>query len=149
MCKRSGINLLHWDGRHMTRPAGLRRQVIPWRQAAKSGAAELPDVVGLSASAGKLPHQLSDGQRQRVNIARAVMGRPKVLLVNEPTAALDHERSASIIGLLRQVTSEFGVATVMVTQDTEFVPLTDVVAIMRDGRLSTPSVPAYGHHTEN
>ena len=116
---------------------------------AKAGAAELLHVVGLSASAGKLPHQLSGGQRQRVNIARALMGSPKVLLVDEPTAALDHERSASIIGLLRQVTSEFGVATVMVTHDTEFVPLTDVVAIMRDGRLSTPVVPAYGHHTEN
>ncbi|TQJ34037.1 ABC transporter ATP-binding protein [Arthrobacter sp. SLBN-122] len=107
-------------------------------KAAGTRAAELLDVVGLSASARKLPHQLSGGQRQRVNIARALMGSPKVLLVDEPTAALDHERSASIIALLRQVTTEFGVATVMVTHDTEFVPLTDVVATMRDGRLTEP-----------
>ncbi|MDQ0799676.1 ABC transporter ATP-binding protein [Arthrobacter sp. SLBN-112] len=109
-------------------------------KAARAKAAGLLDVVGLGTSAGKLPHQLSGGQRQRVNIARALMGNPKVLLVDEPTAALDHERSASIIGLLRQVTTEFGVATVMVTHDTEFVPLTDVVATMRDGRLTAPVV---------
>ncbi|TQJ38548.1 putative ABC transport system ATP-binding protein [Arthrobacter sp. SLBN-112] len=110
-------------------------------KAARTRAAELLDVVGLSASARKLPHQLSGGQRQRVNIARALMGSPTVLLVDEPTAALDHERSASIIALLRQVTTEFRVATVMVTHDTEFVPLTDAVATMRDGRLTVP-VPA-------
>ncbi|MDE8587327.1 ABC transporter ATP-binding protein [Arthrobacter sp. NQ4] len=107
-------------------------------KAARARAAGLLDVVGLSAGADKLPHQLSGGQRQRVNIARALMGSPKVLLVDEPTAALDHERSAAIVGLLRQVTTEFGVATVMVTHDTEFVPLTDAVATMRDGRLTAP-----------
>lgn len=107
-------------------------------KAALVKAGELLDVVGLSSSARNLPHQLSGGQRQRVNIARALMGSPKVLLVDEPTAALDHERSAAIIGLLRQVTTEFGVATVMVTHDTEFIPLTDMVAAMRDGRLATP-----------
>ena len=106
--------------------------------AARSKAAHLLDVVGLSASAAKLPHQLSGGQRQRVNIARALMGDPKVLLVDEPTAALDHERSASIIRLLRQVTADFGVGTVLVTHDTEFVPLTDMVATMRDGVLTAP-----------
>jgi putative ABC transport system ATP-binding protein len=107
-------------------------------KAARSKALQLLDVVGLGAGAGKLPHQLSGGQRQRVNIARALMADPKVLLVDEPTAALDHERSASIIGLLRQVTTEFGVATVMVTHDTEFLPLTDLVATIRDGVLTAP-----------
>lgn len=107
-------------------------------KAARVKAAELLAVVGLSSSTGKLPHQLSGGQRQRVNIARALMGSPKVLLVDEPTAALDHERSESVVRLLRQVTNEFSVATVMVTHDTEFVPLTDAVATMRDGRLAAP-----------
>ncbi|WP_426997576.1 ABC transporter ATP-binding protein [Pseudarthrobacter sp. N5] len=105
-------------------------------RAARKRAAELLDVVGLSASLNKRPHQLSGGQRQRVNIARALMGSPTVLLVDEPTAALDHVRSGAIVRLLRQVTDEFSVATVMVTHDTEFVPLTDSVATMRDGRIS-------------
>ena len=116
----------------------LRRKPL---KAARRKAAQLLDVVGLAASADKRPHQLSGGQRQRVNIARALMGSPSVLLVDEPTAALDHERSESIVRLLRRVTDEFRVATVMVTHDTEFVPLTDAVATMRDGRLSLP-VPA-------
>lgn len=103
-------------------------------------AADLLELVGLADCGNKRPYQLSGGQRQRVNIARALMAQPKVLLVDEPTAALDHERSASIVRLLRQVTDEFKVATIMVTHDTEFVPFTDAVATMRDGKLSA-SVP--------
>ncbi|WP_028277658.1 ABC transporter ATP-binding protein [Arthrobacter sp. I3] len=105
-------------------------------------AAALLDLVGLGHALEKRPHQLSGGQRQRVNIARALMGNPAVLLVDEPTAALDHQRSEAIIRLLRQVTDEFGVATVMVTHDTDFVPLTDAVASMRDGRLSAVAATA-------
>lgn len=107
-------------------------------KAATARAAELLDLVGLADCGNKRPHQLSGGQRQRVNIARALMAQPKVLLVDEPTAALDHERSASIVQLLREVTDEFKVATIMVTHDTEFVPLTDAVATMRDGVLAAP-----------
>ncbi|GAB3528577.1 ABC transporter ATP-binding protein [Arthrobacter monumenti] len=103
-------------------------------------ALEMLDVVGLTSSANRRPHQLSGGQRQRVNIARALMGSPSVLLVDEPTAALDHDRSDSIVRLLCQITREFHVATVMVTHDTEFVALTDTVATMRDGRLSAPEL---------
>lgn len=110
-------------------------------KAAASRANNLLELVGLADCAKKRPHQLSGGQRQRVNIARALMAQPKVLLVDEPTAALDHERSDSIVRLLRQVTDEFNVATVMVTHDTEFVPLTDAVATMRDGVMTAP-IPA-------
>ncbi|HET9349272.1 MAG TPA: ABC transporter ATP-binding protein [Arthrobacter sp.] len=113
-------------------------------RAAMVRATALLDLVGLAPAAGKRPHQLSGGQRQRVNIARALMGDPAVLLVDEPTAALDHDRSEAIVRLLRRITDEFGAATVMVTHDTGFVPLTDTVASMRDGRLSAlqPVSPA-------
>ena len=105
-------------------------------------ARELLDTVGLGSVLDKRPHQLSGGQRQRVNIARALMRNPSVLLVDEPTAALDHQRSESIVRLLRRITDEFATATVMVTHDTEFLPLTDAVAVMRDGRLSRESIPS-------
>ncbi|NJC23880.1 putative ABC transport system ATP-binding protein [Arthrobacter pigmenti] len=109
---------------------------------ARSRAMEMLDVVGLAESARRRPHQLSGGQRQRVNIARALMGHPAVLLVDEPTAALDHERSESVVRLLCSITREFDVATVMVTHDTEFVPLSDAVATMRDGSLTVPRLIA-------
>ena len=110
-------------------------------------AAGLLELVGLAPAARKRPHQLSGGQRQRVNIARALMGDPAVLLVDEPTAALDQERSEAIVSLLRQVTDEFGVATVMVTHDSGLVPITDSVASMLDGKLSAlqpvnPTLPS-------
>lgn len=115
---------------------------------ARRRAAELLDIVGLTDSMDKRPHQLSGGQRQRVNIARALMGNPQVLLVDEPTAALDHERSESIVQLLRQVTDDFQVATIMVTHDTAFVPLTDAVATMRDGRLGD-AIPSENKHQDH
>ncbi|QDW31230.1 ABC transporter ATP-binding protein [Arthrobacter sp. KBS0702] len=103
---------------------------------ARRKAVELLGRVGLASVLDKRPHQLSGGQRQRVNIARALMASPAVLLVDEPTAALDRGRSEEIVRLLRQVTDEFGVATLMVTHDTGLVSFTDAVATMRDGRLS-------------
>ena len=112
------------------------------RSTARTRARELLDVVGLADAAHRRPHELSGGQRQRVNIARALMGSPTVLLVDEPTAALDHDRSDSVVRLLCRITREFDVATLMVTHDTEFLPLTDSVATMRDGVLSTPEVTA-------
>lgn len=109
---------------------------------ARQRAADLLGRVGLGSVLDKRPHQLSGGQRQRVNIARALMASPAVLLVDEPTAALDHDRSEEIVRLLRRVTDEFGVATLMVTHDTGMVSYTDAVATMRDGRLSAAGVLA-------
>lgn len=108
----------------------------------RTRAQALLERVGLADAARRRPHQLSGGQRQRVNIVRALMGDPSVLLVDEPTAALDHDRSEAIMDLLCQVTKEFNVATVIVTHDTEFLPKTDVVATMRDGKLSEPECAA-------
>ena len=75
------------------------------------------------------------GQRQRVNIARALMNDPQLLLVDEPTAALDQERSRAIMELLANLTHEFRLASLVVTHDTEFVPLADRCVTMEDGRL--------------
>ena len=117
----------------------LASRALPWWAIGTSLIAaniSAEQIVGMSGSADRRPHQLSGGQRQRVNIARALMNRPQVMLVDEPTAALDHNRSQQIMELLVEVTRRFDTATVVVTHDTEFVPLADRAVTMRDGRLS-------------
>ncbi|GAA1218784.1 ABC transporter ATP-binding protein [Kitasatospora nipponensis] len=103
---------------------------------ARARAEELLASVGLAAAKQRRrPHQLSGGERQRVNIARALFGRPSVLLVDEPTSALDHERGAQIVELLAEVTRTHRTATVMVTHDRDLLTRVDRVLEMADGRL--------------
>ncbi|KJK49237.1 ABC transporter ATP-binding protein [Lentzea aerocolonigenes] len=100
-------------------------------------ARELLAAVGLDeAQQSRRPHQLSGGERQRVNIARALVAEPALLLVDEPTAALDEERSAQIVALLGALTRDRGLATVMVTHDLAHLAAVDRVHRMADGRLS-------------
>jgi putative ABC transport system ATP-binding protein len=95
----------------------------------------LLEEVGMAHKAGRRPHQLSGGERQRVGIARALFTRPEVLLVDEPTAALDRQRSQDVVALLARETHEHGVATVMVTHDHDVLHHCDEVYEMADGRL--------------
>jgi putative ABC transport system ATP-binding protein len=106
------------------------------RAAAKQRATQLLDRVGLAGKAGRRPARLSGGERQRVTVARALMGEPALLLVDEPTSALDHERGAAIVQLLREITAERSLATVMVTHDVAQLHLVDRTVTMQDGRLS-------------
>ncbi|ASU78001.1 ABC transporter ATP-binding protein [Actinopolyspora erythraea] len=103
---------------------------------ARDRAVQLLATVGLAGKQHRRPHRLSGGERQRVNIARALMGSPEVLLVDEPTSALDRERGARIVELLREVTSHYGIATVLVTHDTRHLSHTDRAVSIVDGRLS-------------
>lgn len=96
---------------------------------------ELLTAVGMEHKARRRPHELSGGERQRVGIARALVTRPDVLLVDEPTAALDRQRSHDIVGLLAHEAHERGVATVMVTHDHDVLHHCDRVLEMVDGRL--------------
>jgi putative ABC transport system ATP-binding protein len=89
--------------------------------AAKHRAEDLLETVGLSHRADHLPSRLSGGERQRVGIARALMSQPTVLLVDEPTAALDPERSQSVMELLFAQTAAQQTATVLVTHDLHLV----------------------------
>jgi putative ABC transport system ATP-binding protein len=98
--------------------------------------AELLADVGMTHKAERRPHQLSGGERQRIGIARALIGRPSVLLVDEPTAALDRARSHEVVQLLARETKASGVATVMVTHDHDVLEHCDRVVEMIDGRLS-------------
>lgn len=96
----------------------------------------LLEAVGMAHKAKSVPGQLSGGERQRVGIARALATQPGLLLVDEPTAALDRARSQQIVGLLAEQSHERGVATVMVTHDHDVLHHCDRVVEMVDGKLS-------------
>ena len=90
-------------------------------------AEELLATVGLEGLGDRRIGEMSGGQRQRVGIARALMGEPALLLADEPTAALDADRSQEIVHLLRQLTTERGIACGFVTHDRSLIESTDEV----------------------
>jgi ABC-type methionine transport system ATPase subunit len=102
----------------------------------KARVAELLGLVGLAEQANAYPAQLSGGQKQRVGIARALAGRPKVLLSDEATSALDPETTASILDLLRDLNRRLGLTVLLITHEMDVVKrVCDSAAIMRDGRV--------------
>jgi putative spermidine/putrescine transport system ATP-binding protein len=102
----------------------------------RSKAAELLDMVGLSAQAGQYPHQLSGGQQQRVALARALAIEPHVLLLDEPLSALDAKVRLQLRGQIRTLQQRLGTTTIFVTHDQEeALSMADWVGVMRDGRL--------------
>ncbi|MBV1856102.1 ABC transporter ATP-binding protein [Catellatospora tritici] len=104
-------------------------------RSARVRAEQLLTRVGLAARRDRRPHQLSGGERQRVGIARALLGRPRVLLLDEPTSALDHERGVDVVELIRAVTVEHGVASLLVTHDQAHARRADRSVTLRDGGL--------------
>jgi putative ABC transport system ATP-binding protein len=100
----------------------------------------LLEAVGMSHRAGNRPGQLSGGERPRVGIARALVNNPTLLLVDEPTAALDRARSHEVVRLLADRAHRSGVAVVMVTHDRDVLEHCDRVLEMTDGRLSEPAL---------
>ena len=81
------------------------------------------------------PHTLSGGQKQRVAIARALAGSPKLIMADEPTAALDSESGHNVIQLLRTLAKEQGSTVLMVTHDSRIIDVADQVAYLEDGML--------------
>ena len=106
------------------------------RGKARAEAASWLERVGLAGLGDRRPGELSGGQQQRVNIGRALMSSPSVMLVDEPTAALDHERSISVMQMLRDATRRFGTATVLVTHEAELLEDDDRRLTLIDGRLT-------------
>lgn len=106
---------------------------------------ELLATVGLGGLGDRKMQQLSGGQRQRVGIARALMGEPSLILADEPTAALDSNRSAEIVKLLRSLVQENNVACGFVTHDRPLMTGDDVVWEVRDGHVTRAGqqAPAY------
>jgi putative ABC transport system ATP-binding protein len=96
-------------------------------------ARELLDRLGLADKTHRRPHELSGGERQRVCVARALLGNPKVIFADEPTAALDHQNGEQVVQLLNQ--HREGGSLVMVTHDSSMLEEADRIIHLSDGGL--------------
>lgn len=142
--RRESIGFVFQSGNLLPALTAADQLRLPLRfNRAARGAARDPRAllaeVGMDQKADRRPHQLSGGERQRVGIARALVTSPSVLLVDEPTASLDRQRSREVVDLLARETRQHEVATVMVTHDHEILGACDAVYEMADGRLSRTS----------
>ena len=99
----------------------------------------------LADVAGRRPHEVSGGQKQRCSIARALIGDPSVLLLDEPARGLDAPLRAELYAVLRQVRADFGIPILLVTHDLdECFELGDEMLVLRDGRMVQSGAPAQG-----
>lgn len=104
---------------------------------AKRRAVELLDYLEVAHRKDAMPASLSGGEAQRVAIARALANRPRIILADEPTAALDSQRAAIVMDLLRKVATEQDAAILAVTHDEKIFDRFDRIFHLRDGRLET------------
>ncbi len=98
------------------------------------------DRLGLGNRVDYKPRSLSGGQRQRVAIARALVNRPRLVLADEPTAALDKDSARNVVDLLKETTVEDGSTVVMVTHDHRIIEKADRLVHMVDGRIASDVV---------
>jgi putative ABC transport system ATP-binding protein len=96
---------------------------------------EALDEVGLGARARHRPDELSGGEQQRVALARGMVGRPRILLADEPTAQLDHETALGVAALIRRHADRDGLTVVLASHDPSLLAIADEVLLLREGRL--------------
>jgi putative ABC transport system ATP-binding protein len=112
------------------------------RPKAVARAKELLAAVGLADKVNALPNQLSGGQQQRVAIARALVHEPKLLVCDEPTAALDARSGRTVMELLRKVAIQVDRTVIIVTHDNRVFDFADRIFMMEDGRIDSVVTPA-------
>jgi putative ABC transport system ATP-binding protein len=105
------------------------------RHTALAAAREMLQMVGLGDRLHSLPSQLSGGQQQRVAIARSLVHRPRLLVCDEPTAALDAQSGRMVMELLRRVAIQSDRAVIIVTHDSRVFEFGDRIVHMDDGRI--------------
>lgn len=105
---------------------------------AKVRALELLTYLGIERRQNAMPGELSGGEAQRIAIARALANDPRIILADEPTAALDSQRAGAVMDLLRKVANERRTAVIVVTHDEKIFNRFDHIHSLRDGMLETP-----------
>lgn len=93
-------------------------------------------LVGLIDKSGNFPSQMSGGQQQRVSIARALVKQPRLILADEPTAALDYVTSIEVLSIIEKIVREQGKTVVMITHNPEIAKMADRVVRLNNGRVS-------------
>ena len=110
------------------------------KEKANKKAMELLEYLDIADKAEFIPSELSGGQNQRVAIARALATEPQIILADEPTAALDKERSVAVVKMLKQIAQEQNVAIIMVTHDEDMLPLCDKILKIHDKKVVSEEV---------
>ncbi|HEY9618437.1 MAG TPA: DevA family ABC transporter ATP-binding protein [Microcoleaceae cyanobacterium] len=105
-------------------------------------AAAMLEHVGLGNRLHYYPDDLSGGQKQRVAIARALVSRPKIVLADEPTAALDSKSGRDVVTLMQTLAKEQGCTILLVTHDNRILDIADRIVTLEDGKLTGNSVLA-------
>ena len=98
---------------------------------------EILTAVGLEDRMNYYPHNLSGGQKQRVAIARALVSHPKMVLADEPTAALDSKSGRDVVEIMQRLAREQGCTILIVTHDNRILDVADRIIELEDGRLIT------------
>ena len=104
--------------------------------------------VGLTERSGNYPGQMSGGQQQRVSIARAIVKRPKLILADEPTAALDYTTSIEVLSVIEDIVRNQGATVMMVTHNPEIAKMADRVVKVRSGRIASIKKNLHPVHAE-
>ncbi|MEJ2023892.1 MAG: ABC transporter ATP-binding protein, partial [Deltaproteobacteria bacterium] len=121
---------------------GLERKRVP-KNDIKKRVTEMLEFMGLSDMEDRYPVQLSGGQQQRIALARSLVLRPKLLLLDEPLAALDRKLRKDMQVELKRIQQEGGITFFYVTHDQKVaLAISDTIAIMREGRLEQVASPS-------
>jgi len=136
---------------NVTMPIMVGKSMFGWmreRREWRKRATEMLERVGLGHRLKHKPRELSGGEMQRAAVARALIGRPRVLFADEPTGNLDAEAGMRVVELLRDLNRTEGVTIIMVTHNLDIVGVTDRVVRMTAGRiepgeLNAPPLRAY------
>jgi putative ABC transport system ATP-binding protein len=118
----------------------LQPKILPKEMLARSQA--MLAAVGLENRLNYYPDSLSGGQKQRVAIARALVSQPKIVLADEPTAALDKQSGRDVVELMQTLAKEQGCTILLVTHDNRILDIADRIIYMEDGHLVRDGVGA-------